>query len=138
MVKRLFWERKMENSFFKSFSDTFYDEKLASLQTYLQGGKACILGAMKDGVLNGFLWGYPMDSLEGQKFHIAYIAVLPEGRGAGVGRELLRAAEEWAEELKISKMELIVSEQNRSAVQFYQGQDYGTHRLIMEKRLDEE
>lgn len=132
---RLLLKYCMENGFSTSFSDEFYDEKLSALQSYLTEGRACLLGAVKDNHLQGILWGYPMDTLLGRNFHIAYIAVFPRYRGEGIGSQLLCTAEELAKEMGLLEMELLVSSENHHAFELYKKQNYTTSRLTMRKQL---
>ena len=75
--------------------------------------------------LTGVLQGWIMD-----------IAVLPEWRGKGVGRELLRAAEDYCGEQKIPYLGLAVSSHNVRALHLYEQFGFAEERKLMVKRLE--
>jgi len=59
---------------------------------------------------------------EGKKdeFHVGSIALLPESRGLGIGKQLLQKAETLAKEASFSKISLTVREDNPKARQLYE------------------
>lgn len=56
--------------------------------------------------------------------YIGAMWVAPDRRGAGIGRRLLQAAEEWGKLSGVTRSELWVTEANEAAVQFYASLDY--------------
>lgn len=128
----------MEASFLSPIPAGFYEKKIDSLDGYLRRNEGYLFAALEGERMSGFLWACQMPSLWGLKFHVLYFAVLPDRRGQGLGKGLLCAAEDQARTLGISHMELIVSDFNVSAVQFYHGLQYNATRSILQKQLDEE
>jgi ribosomal protein S18 acetylase RimI-like enzyme len=63
------------------------------------------------------------------------IAVLPEWRGKGVGRELLKAAEDHCSEQGIPYLGLPVSSHNVRALHLYEQFGFAEERKLMVKRL---
>ncbi len=63
------------------------------------------------------------------------IAVLPEWRGKGVGRELLKAAEDHCNEQGIPYLGLAVSSHNVRALRLYEQFGFAEERKLMVKRL---
>lgn len=63
-------------------------------------------------------------------------AVLPEWRGKGVGRELLKAAEHHCSEHGIPYLGLAVSSHNLRALHLYEQFGFAEERKLMVKRLD--
>ena len=135
---RVLMQYCMEAAFPESIPMGFYDEKLDSLDGYLRRNEGYLFAALECGQMLGFLWACQVSSLWGPKFHVLYLAVLPDYRNRGLGKGLLRAAEDQARALGISRMELIASDSNMSALRFYHGLQYNVARSILEKRLDEE
>lgn len=67
---------------------------------------------------------------------IETIVVLTDARGAGLGRQLMASAEQWARERGIDRTELNVFEFNEGARTFYEELGYKTLSRRMVKRLD--
>ncbi|HUS88787.1 MAG TPA: GNAT family N-acetyltransferase [Desulfosporosinus sp.] len=63
-------------------------------------------------------------------------AVLPEWRGKGVGRELLKAAEDHCGEQGIPYLGLAVSSHNVRALHLYEQFGFAEERKLMVKRLE--
>lgn len=66
---------------------------------------------------------------------MAYISVKEQGRKQGMGRQLIRAAEEKTKELGINHVELIVGSNNKTALEFYSHCGYETDRYFLRKEL---
>lgn len=66
---------------------------------------------------------------------IAYMAVNPDRRGAGIGTALLAAAEGEARRLGLPYMALMVTEENAAARRLYQRAGYRTERRLLCKAL---
>ncbi len=65
-----------------------------------------------------------MHVCQGDEFHIAAWAVLPEYRGLGIGGQLLRYAERRAAECRLNKVSLVVEQHNGHALEMLRGMDY--------------
>lgn len=126
-----------EASYAEAPESGYYEKKLGDLEVYLAKGQACVLAALDGGAMLGFLWGYPVSSPVGPRFHIAYFAVMPEARRQGVGRGLLQAAGQEARAMGLDQFELIVSAANTSAVEFYCSQGFQTDRFLLNRPLKE-
>lgn len=74
--------------------------------------------------LTGVLQGWIMD-----------VAVLPEWRGKGAGRELMKAAEDYCSEKGIPYLGLAVSSHNVKALHLYEGLGFAEERKLMVKPL---
>jgi ribosomal protein S18 acetylase RimI-like enzyme len=68
--------------------------------------------------------GKALDGLEPDDYYLSHIAVLPEHRGRGTGRELLHAGEEHARQQGAHRLVLDVEEHNEGARSFYTRLDY--------------
>lgn len=66
---------------------------------------------------------------------VAYMAVEPDHRGAGVGAALLSAAEDEARRRGLPYMALMVTEENEAARRLYRSSGYTTERRLLCKPL---
>ncbi|WP_407307393.1 GNAT family N-acetyltransferase [Desulfosporosinus sp. SB140] len=74
--------------------------------------------------LTGVLQGWVMD-----------FGVLPEWRGKGIGKELLKAAEDYCRQHEVSYLGLAVSSHNLTALRLYEKAGFAEERKIMVKPL---
>jgi ribosomal protein S18 acetylase RimI-like enzyme len=63
--------------------------------------------------------GSVMVGHDGHRGWLYYVAVDPARRRQGIGRALVRAAEEWLHERGVPKVHLMVRETNTEVVEFY-------------------
>ena len=76
---------------------------------------------------------YFTDELHG---HVAILAVVPEAEGRGLGRELLKAAEDWGRAQHFQRLTLAVFVDNRRATEFYARQGWQAELATYFKNLD--
>jgi ribosomal protein S18 acetylase RimI-like enzyme len=69
--------------------------------------------------------GSVMVGHDGHRGNIYYVAVAPECRKRGVGRQLMRAAELWLKQAGIRKIHLLVLSDNIGVALFYEKLGYG-------------
>src|ERR1700722_12151479 len=62
---------------------------------------------------------------DGHRGWLYYVAVDPDHRLKGVGRELVQAGEKWIAERGIPKMQLMIRETNTQVADFYESVGYG-------------
>lgn len=123
-------------STYKSEKDkAFIDSKLNSLTEYVNCGKAVVFGALFNGELLGFLWGYPVDTPFETLLHAAYFAVKENARKQGIGSLLINNFEKEAVGLGIAHIELIVGAENKGAIKFYDRSGYKADRIILRKEV---
>ena len=94
--------------------------------------------AERDGERVGFLlllYDVPDEVTLTQQAFVAYTAVEPHARGAGVGRALLAAAEAHARAQGLAYLSLMVTEDNAPARALYDGFGFVTERRMMTKAL---
>lgn len=111
------------------------EEKLASLKVYLAEHKAIVVLAVVDSRLVGFIWLYRHRYFGEERLHVNHLAVKSEWRGHGVGKDLIREAEQLAVELGADSIDLVVSENNHVAVKLYHQLGFYTERRYMKKQL---
>lgn len=110
-------------------------EKINSMEKHILDGSACVVGDIENNELVGFLWGYPLNSVEGNVFHVAYISVCEQWQGKGIARRMLAFAEREASNLKINFLELMVSNTNIPALSLYQSVGFVEVRKILKKEI---
>jgi ribosomal protein S18 acetylase RimI-like enzyme len=91
------------------------------------------------------LCGFVMFSLEQGAFQqdttrgfVENLYVRPEDRNAGIGTDLLRAAERALRERGVERVALNVMAMNDPARRFYRRHGYEPHRVELQRRVDEE
>ncbi len=115
----------------------FSEKKIKDLQFHISNNTAYPLIALENDKVIGFLWGYPTKGVKGTAFHLAYISVLPEARGRGVAKELIKYAEMVARDHGFNQMELIVNTENKGALSLYKKMNFEAERMILSKALQE-
>jgi ribosomal protein S18 acetylase RimI-like enzyme len=91
----------------------------------------------KCGNIAGFLWVVmAQNSWSGERHgYINNLYVAPERRGAGLGRELMKHADEFFRSRGIRRVRLTVTHTNEAAVKLYRACGYATDRWEMHKEL---
>ncbi len=91
-----------------------------------------ILIAERDGVVNGTV----MVGHDGHRGWLYYLAVAPDDRKQGLGRALVREAENWLRARSVPKVQLMVRETNAEVAAFYDRVGYEPMpRIAMQKWL---
>jgi ribosomal protein S18 acetylase RimI-like enzyme len=73
---------------------------------------------------------------DGHRGWLYYVATAPQARGAGLGRTLVQAAEQWLQQRGVVKAQLLVREMNTKVVAFYEHLGFEiTPRVVMGKWL---
>jgi ribosomal protein S18 acetylase RimI-like enzyme len=93
-------------------------------------------GREKNNVI-GFLWiVICQNSWTQERFgYVNNIFVVPQRRGSGLGKELMRQADEWLRARGVKRLRLTVTATNSSAVSLYQKSGFRLQRYEMEKEL---
>ena len=74
---------------------------------------------------------------DGHRGWVYYVAVDPDAQGAGLGRAIMAAAEDWLRARGVLKVQLMVRPENGKVQAFYQTLVYGEQkRVIYAKWLD--
>jgi len=83
--------------------------------------------------------GMPIGSIavgyDSNRGWLHYVSVDPTRRGHGVGRDLVRAAEEWLAARDVIDIHLTVRSGNTDVVRFYERIGYGTAPSIMMEKV---
>ena len=73
---------------------------------------------------------------DGHRGWLYYVASDPQSRGAGFGRQIVEAAENWLQERGVAKVQLLVRETNTKVVAFYEHLGFEvTPRVVLAKWL---
>ena len=99
----------------------------------LGGGSSTVLGGFADGRLAATA----MVGHDGHRGWVYYLAVDPDRRSTGLGRAMMRAAEEWVRSAGIPKIQLMVRSTNPSALAFYEAIGFTAEdTTVLSRRLD--
>ena len=112
----------------RPWNDPHADARLA-----LAGPTSTILA----GRLDGRLVATAMLGADGHRGWVYYLGVLPEHRGRRFGEVMMRAAEAWAVEHGMPKLQLMVRGDNVAARGFYEAIGYRLEdTVVMSRRFD--
>jgi ribosomal protein S18 acetylase RimI-like enzyme len=100
------------------------------LHRALDGPASTVLGAFADGRLVGTV----MVGHDGHRGWIYYLAVNETHRGAGLGRQLMAAAETWLREHEVVKVQLMVRAENTAVLAFYDHLGYEDSTVLVRSK----
>lgn len=95
----------------RPWNDPATDARLA-----IEGATSTILGIREGEALTGSV----MAGFDGHRGWIYYLAVAPDHRRGGRGRQLMAVAEAWLRERGAPKLQLMVRTSNAEALGFYE------------------
>lgn len=73
---------------------------------------------------------------DGHRGWLYYVAADPDARGLGLGRRMVREAEDWLRQHGVAKAQLLVRETNAQVVSFYEHLGFAVSpRIVMSKPL---
>lgn len=104
--------------------ESFSIEKINSLISYLNEGRAYFFAELSDDAIDGFLWACRLVRDGEERMHILYFAVSDQVQNRGIGSALLTAVECEAKRLGLSACELNVHTHNERAMRFYERRGY--------------
>ena len=87
-------------------------------------------GGPGDDLEGGRLIATTMAGSDGHRGWVYYVAVAPEHQGGGVGRAMMRHAEDWLRGQGVRKLELMVREGNESVLAFYERLGYEHQKVV--------
>jgi ribosomal protein S18 acetylase RimI-like enzyme len=94
-----------------------YNDPVADFRFAKAGPSSDVLIGVDDA---GEMAGSVMVGHDGHRGWLYYVATSPASRGAGVGRQMVQAAEDWLRQRGIAKAQLLVRETNTKVVGFYE------------------
>jgi ribosomal protein S18 acetylase RimI-like enzyme len=104
-----------------------WNDPHADLKRALSGPSSTVLGVVEDGAVAGTA----MVGHDGHRGWVYYLAVRPDRRGAGLGRELMRASERWLMQRGVPKVQLMVRTTNAAVVAFYEALGYQDGEVVV-------
>jgi ribosomal protein S18 acetylase RimI-like enzyme len=111
---------------------TSYNDPAADFAFAKAGACSEILVGEGDGVIRATV----MVGHDGHRGWLYYVASDPHSRGAGFGRQIVEAAENWLRERGVAKVQLLVRETNTDVVAFYEHLGFEvTPRTVLAKWL---
>jgi ribosomal protein S18 acetylase RimI-like enzyme len=92
-----------------------WNDPAADFRRALEGTTSAVLGVRQGEELTGSV----MVGHDGHRGWVYYLAVRTSRQRTGVGRELMKAAEQWLRERGAVKVQLMVRSDNDAAMAFY-------------------
>jgi GNAT superfamily N-acetyltransferase len=122
---------------------SFYDNKAlrSKLEDILAAKDSAVVVAESDGQIVGLAEVYVREDevnpyrVPYRYAHLQSMMVSETYRKRGIGKRLLRAAEQWARERDVAEMRLDVWEFEAGPLKFYENHGYRTHRRTMVQKL---
>ncbi|HEV2888795.1 MAG TPA: GNAT family acetyltransferase [Frankiaceae bacterium] len=115
-----------------------WNDPHADLALALRGPSSTVLAAFDPSEGDDpRLVGTAMVGHDGHRGWVYYLAVSPAARRRGIGRALMRAAEDWLREREVPALHLLVRSENTEALGFYERLGYSPGDVVMfGRRLD--
>jgi ribosomal protein S18 acetylase RimI-like enzyme len=112
---------------------TSYNDPAADFR-FANAGDCSDILVGEDGT--GSIVGSIMVGHDGHRGWLYYVAAATTERGSGIGRQMVRAAEDWLRQRNVLKVQLLVRETNTTVVSFYERLGFEvTPRVVMAKWL---
>lgn len=112
-----------------------YNDPHSDFQFARAGTASDVLVAEGEG---GCVIGSVMVGHDGHRGWLYYVASDPNARSQGIGRELVRAAENWLRDRGVRKAQLLVRQTNTGVVAFYERLGFEKSAVVvMQRWLDE-
>ena len=118
--------------------DNYYDETYCHVKGYLEDGKAVVFAAIENDSILGWAWCHPIDRFESHRLHIAFLAVMENARGKGIGHKLMDHVIAYADREGFDGLDLMVTQEDKAAVKLYKDYGFETERLLMRKRKSDD
>lgn len=132
-IKEYLKEVLFQNNIYNT-SETI-EQIYCDMLKYIQDGSAIVIGAIEEEKLLGFIWAYKRIVNKERRLHINYFIVNKSNRKQGIGKRLINEIYKYAQKDEIKKIELMVTAQNESAVEFYKNQGFYTERINLCKEI---
>ena len=104
-----------------------WNDPVLDLRRALSGPSSTVLAACAD----GHLLGTVMVGHDGHRGWVYYLAVQDAEQRRGLGRQLMRACEEWVRERGVPKIQLMVRQANQGVISFYEALGYQDGEVVV-------
>lgn len=118
-----------------TFEDSLLLNKVEELKSYLEKEQAFCAGVIDNGCLVSFIWACSIVRVVEKRLHILQLAVAPEYRRRGLARQLLYAADCYAQQIGCTSVDLLVSAAAKNSVEFYRQNEFQVERLQLKKTI---
>ncbi|WP_425310345.1 GNAT family acetyltransferase [Ammonicoccus fulvus] len=108
-----------------------WNDPMPDLVRALEGPSSTVLVARDRAAGEAQVTGTVMVGHDGHRGWVYYLAVAPDRRGHGLGRELMAAAETWLAERGVPKIQLMIRAGNASVRAFYEALGYADQEVIV-------
>lgn len=105
-----------------------WNDPAADVTRALASPTSTVLAALDEA---GRLLGTAMVGHDGHRGWVYYLAVDPDLRGNGLGRQLLHASERWLRERDVPKLNLMVRTTNHAVLAFYDALGYEDGEVVV-------
>lgn len=109
--------------------------RVDNLQDYLANGNTFFWGAVENGQLLGYYWGYISDFLDVKRWHTRSNYVCSQARGKGLGQLSYESAIKKAKELGCAEAVSMYASFNEVAAHIYEKLGYEKLRIEVIKKL---
>jgi ribosomal protein S18 acetylase RimI-like enzyme len=111
-----------------------WNDPAADFSRAVEGPSSAVLGMYDEG---DALIGTAMVGVDGHRGWVYYVASAPDRRGQGIGRALMKAAEDWVESRGMPKVHVMVRRSNTAVVGFYDSLGYVEQdTMVLGRRFD--
>jgi len=112
----------------RSWNDPYADIDLAMAAP----NATLLVGLLDSDLITSLMVGF-----DGHRGWVYYLAVAPEEQRRGCGRLMMNVAEDWLRARDAPKIQLMVRDDNRAAIRFYEALGYEVQKTTtLGKRLD--
>ena len=111
-----------------------WNDPYADFACAVEGPSSAVIGMYDEG---GALIGTAMVGVDGHRGWVYYVAASPDLRGQGIGRALMKAAEDWIIDRGMPKVHVMVRRSNTAVVGFYDALGYEEQdTMVLGRRFD--
>ena len=111
------------------------NKSIENMEKFINDESAYIIGAFEEEKLIGFIWAYKKLFNRKEKIHISYLFVDSNFRRQGIASKLFKCIVEYAHKNNIKELELMVTNDNKNAINFYEKLGFSIERLNLCKVL---
>lgn len=111
------------------------NRSIENMESFINDESAYVIGAFDEEKLVGFIWAYKKMFNKKEKIHISYLFVDSNFRRQGIATKLFECIVEYAHDNNIKELDLMVTSDNKNAINFYEKLGFSIERLNLCKIL---